>query len=48
MATTASLPTVALAWDDTAALADPGLLLFILLLSIFMVMRPGKADRAAE
>jgi hypothetical protein len=26
MATTASLPTVALAWGDTAALADPGLL----------------------
>lgn len=26
MATTASLPTVALAWDDTAALAEPGLL----------------------
>jgi hypothetical protein len=26
LATTASLPTVALAWDDTAAHADPGLL----------------------
>jgi hypothetical protein len=26
MATTASLPTVALAWNDTAALAEPGLL----------------------
>jgi hypothetical protein len=26
MATTAGLPTVALAWDDTAALAEPGLL----------------------
>jgi hypothetical protein len=26
MATTASLPTVALAWDDTAARAEPGLL----------------------
>lgn len=26
LATTASLPTVALAWDDTAALAEPGLL----------------------
>jgi hypothetical protein len=25
LATTAGLPTVALAWDDTAALADPGL-----------------------
>jgi hypothetical protein len=25
LATTASLPTVALAWDDTAALAEPGL-----------------------
>jgi hypothetical protein len=25
LATTASLPTVALAWDDTAAFADPGL-----------------------
>ena len=25
LATTAALPTVALAWDDTAALADPGL-----------------------
>jgi hypothetical protein len=127
LATTASLPTVALAWGDTAALADPGLLravwnlntlalvpiggsagafclaaalvilrtralpvwvgwigvlaavvgvlatfflvaddpdsplgtpanlggfllsmLFILLLSVFMVMRPGKPDRAAE
>jgi hypothetical protein len=127
MATTAGLPTVALAWDDTAALAEPGLLqavwnlntlalvpiggsagafclaaalvilrtralpvwvgwigvlaavvgvlatfflvaddpdsplgtpanlggfllsmLFILLLSVFMVMRPGKPDRAAE
>jgi hypothetical protein len=26
LATTASLPTVALAWDDTAELADPGLM----------------------
>lgn len=26
LATTASLPTVALAWDDTAAVAEPGLL----------------------
>jgi hypothetical protein len=43
MATTASLPTVALAWDDTAALAEPGLLRAVWNLNILALVPIGSS-----